>query len=145
MTDRPRPVGSGGGAEAILVGMAVQVSHDDVIGDVAGGGGEVAPAPEALAPVALADVFELLLDFARLPAFCVVHEVSDRDMRRDFDEHVDVIARQRAVDDRHAYLAAYLLAVVADPDPDLAMEHIEPVLERPGEMVAMMRCCVATG
>ena len=46
MTDRPRPVGSWGGAEAILVGMAVQVSHDDVIGDLARGGGEVAPAPE---------------------------------------------------------------------------------------------------
>ena len=64
MTDRPRPVGSWGGAEAILVGMAVQVSHDDVIGDLAGGGGEAAPAPETLPPVALADIFELLLDFA---------------------------------------------------------------------------------
>ena len=64
MTDRPRPVGSRGGVEAILLGMVVQVSHDDVIGDVAGGGGEVAPAPETLAPVALADVLELLLDFA---------------------------------------------------------------------------------
>ena len=38
MTNRLMPVGSCGGAEAILVGMAVQVSHDDVIGDVAGCG-----------------------------------------------------------------------------------------------------------
>ncbi len=65
MTNRLMPVGSGGGAEAILVGMMVPVSHDDVIGDVAGGGGEVAPAPEPLAPIELVDVFELLLDFAR--------------------------------------------------------------------------------
>lgn len=58
------PVGSWRGAEAILVGMAVEISHDDVIGDVAGGGREVAPAPEPLAPVALTDMLELLLDLA---------------------------------------------------------------------------------
>ena len=108
MTDRLRPVGSRGGAEAILVGMAVQVSHDDVIGDLAGGGGEVAPAPETLAPVALADMPELLLDFARRAAFGAAHEVAERDMRRDFDEQVDVIARQRAGDDRHAHFSADL-------------------------------------
>ncbi len=65
MTNRLMPVGSRGGAEAILADMAVEIAHDDVIGDVAGCGGEVAPAPEPLAPVAFADVFELLLDFAR--------------------------------------------------------------------------------
>ena len=145
MTDRPRPVGSRGGAEAILVGMAVQVSHDDVIGDVAGGGGEVSPPPEPLAPVALADVFELLLDFARRAPLGPAHEVADRDMRRDFHEHVDVIAGQCAVDDRHAHLAADLTDDLADPDPDLAVEHLEPVLGRPDDMVAMMKCRVATG
>lgn len=45
--------------------MPVEVTQDDVVGDVAGRGGEVSPLPEALAPVALADMFELLLDFAR--------------------------------------------------------------------------------
>ena len=65
MTDRLTPVGSSDGAEAILVCMSVQITHDDVIGDVAGSGREVAALPEALAPVAFADVLELLLDFAR--------------------------------------------------------------------------------
>ena len=64
MTDRQMPVGSCGGAEAILVGMAVQVSHDDVIGDVAGRCREVAAVPEALTPISLANVLELLLDLA---------------------------------------------------------------------------------
>ena len=64
MTNRLAPVGSRGGAEAVLVGMAVEVSHDDVIGEVAGDGGEATPAPEALAPVAFADLLELLLEFA---------------------------------------------------------------------------------
>ena len=94
MTYRPRPVGSCGGAEAILVGMAVQVTHDDVIGDVAGSGREVAPVPEALPPVALANVLELLLDFARRAPLGLAHEIADPDVGRDFDEHVDMIPRQ---------------------------------------------------
>jgi hypothetical protein len=67
--------------------MSVQISHDDVIGDVAGCGREVSVLPEALAPLAFADVFELLLDFARRTPLCPTHEVADRDMRRNLDEH----------------------------------------------------------
>ena len=89
MTDRLTPVGSCGGAEAILMGVSVQIPHDDVIGDVAGRGREVSALPEALAPIALADVFELLLDLARGTPFGAAHEVSDRDVWRDFDESMD--------------------------------------------------------
>jgi hypothetical protein len=74
--------------------MSVEISHDDVIGDVAGCGREVAALPEALAPVALSDVFELLLDLARRAPLGTTYEVTDRDVRRDFNEHVHVIARQ---------------------------------------------------
>ena len=79
-------------AEAVLVGMSVEVTHDDVIGDVAGGGREVAPLPEALAPVAFADMLELLLDFARRAALGAANEVTDRDVRRNFHEQMDVVA-----------------------------------------------------
>ena len=66
MTDRLTPVGSRGGAEARFAGrgMFVQIVHDDIVGNVARGGREVAPRPETLAPVALADMLELLLDLA---------------------------------------------------------------------------------
>lgn len=72
--------------------MPIEVGHDNVFGDVACCSREVAPAPESLAPVALADMFELLLDFARRAPFCPAHEVADRDMRWYLDEHMDVIA-----------------------------------------------------
>ncbi len=65
MTDRLTPVGSWRGDEAIFVAIFVQVTQDSVIGDVAGCGREVAALPEALAPVALANMLELLLDFTR--------------------------------------------------------------------------------
>ena len=45
--------------------MFVEVTHDDVIGNIAGGGREVSSLPETTSPVALANVLELLLDFAR--------------------------------------------------------------------------------
>jgi len=120
-------------------------SHDDVIGDVAGSGREVASLPEALAPVAFSDVLEFLLDFARRTPLRPAHEVRDCNMRREFDEHVDAITRQRAFDDRHAHLGTDLPDDLAHPDPHLAMQHLEPIFRRPDEMIAMVKGRVATG
>jgi hypothetical protein len=144
MTDRMTPVGSWRGAEAVLVAMFVEVTQDDVIGDVAGRGGEVTALPEALAPIALADVLELLLDFARRSPPGTAAEVADRDMRRDFHEHVDMIARQYAMNDRHAHFGTNLSNDLQDPQAHLAMQHFEPIFRRPDPMVAMMKCRVAT-
>src|SRR5665213_4571844 len=145
MTDRLTPVGSRGGAEAVLVGMFVQITHDDVIGDVAGRGREVASLPEALSPVALTDMFEFLLDLARGPALGPAHKVADRDMWRDFDEHMHMVARKGTVDDGHAHLGADLPNDLAHPEANFPLEHLEPVLGRPDEMVAMMKCRVTAG
>src|ERR1019366_4557592 len=144
MTYRLTPVGSCGGAEAILADMPVEITHDDVIGDVAGSGREVAPAPEPLPPVALTDMLELLLDFARRTSLCPAHEVADRDMRWYFHEHMDVIARQGTVDDGHTHLSADLPDDLAHSDPDLAMQHFEPILRCPDDMVTMMKSRVTT-
>jgi hypothetical protein len=47
-----------------FVGVAFDVAKYDVVGDIAAGRAEVPPGPETAAPVALADVGKLLLDFA---------------------------------------------------------------------------------
>src|SRR4030095_1218493 len=99
MTYRLTPVGSCGGAEASLGGVLVEIVLDYVIGDVAGGCREVAALPEALAPVAFADVLELLLNLARRAALGAAHEVADGNVGWYLDEQVHVIARQGAVDD----------------------------------------------
>ena len=52
---------------------------------------EVSPAPEALSPVSFADMLELLLDLAGGTPLGPAHEVADRDIRRNFDEHMHVI------------------------------------------------------
>ena len=44
--------------------MLVETIEDDVVGDIARGGREIASLPEALAPVAFADMLELLLNLA---------------------------------------------------------------------------------
>ena len=84
MNDGLRSIGSCRGADGILVGMSVETAHDDVISYVAGPDREVAALPEALSPVAFADVLELLLGFARGAPLGPAGEVGDRHMRRDF-------------------------------------------------------------
>lgn len=125
--------------------MSIQVTHDDVIGDVAGGGREVASLPEALAPVALADMLELLLDFVRGATFGPANEVGNRHVRRYLHEHVHMIFRQSTVDDRHAHLGADLPDDLSDPEAHIADQHLVPILGRPNEMIAMMECRVTTG
>ena len=45
--------------------MLVQIIEDDVVGDMARGGRQIASLPEALSPIAFADILELLLYLAR--------------------------------------------------------------------------------
>ena len=52
---------------------------------------------------------------------------------------MDVIARQGAVNDGHAHLGADLPDDLAHPQTDLAMQHLEAILGRPDDMVAMMK------
>jgi hypothetical protein len=141
MTDRLTPVGSRGGAEASFAGrgVLVQIVHDNVVGDVARGGREVAPRPEPLAPIACADVLELLLDLARRASLGLAHEVADPDVGRDFDEHVDMITRQRPADDRHPHLGADLPDDLAHPGPHLSVKHLVAIFGRPDDVIAVMK------
>src|SRR3546814_7808703 len=84
-------------------------------------------------------MLELLLDLARGPALCPPNKVADRDVRWNFDEHMDVVARQHTIDDGHPQLVANLLDDLAHPQADLAMQHLEPIFRRPADMVAMVR------
>ena len=89
-------------------------------------------------------MLELLLDFARRTPLCPAHEVADRDIWRNLDEHVDVILRQGAVDDRHAHLLAHLPDDLAHPQADIANQHLVAILRRPDDVVAMMKSRVTT-
>lgn len=132
-------VGSWRGAEAVFWRISVEISHDDVIGAVAGCGREVAMLPEALAPVALSDVFELLLDLARRAPIGTTHEVTDRYVRRRLQRTRHGFARQNPVDDGHAHLITSLLDDLAHTEPHTTVQHLTPILLRPNEVIAMIR------
>lgn len=70
-------------------------------------------------------MLEFLLDLARRPAFHPTHEIADRDMWRDLHEDMDVIARQRAVDDCRSHLGTDLLDDLSDPQAHFAPQHLE--------------------
>ena len=125
--------------------MALEIVDDDIVGDVAAGGREVAPRPKALPPIASADVLELPLDLVRGAALGHAHEVANRDMRRYLDEEMHVVARQRPAEDRHAQLGADLPNDIADPDANIAPKHLVAVLRNPHDVIAMMENCVTAG
>jgi len=87
-------------------------------------------------------MLELLLDFARRATLGSSHEVTDRDVRRDFNEQMDVIARQHTVDDLHAQLVTHLPDDLAHSEPDRAVQHLVTVFGCPDDMIAMMKCRV---
>lgn len=79
MTYQLTPVGSKGAAEVVPFEVPFEIPHNGIFGDVTSGGREVAPTPEPLLPVALADMPKLL---ARRAPVCPVHEVADCNVRR---------------------------------------------------------------
>ena len=73
-------------------------------------------------------MLELLMDLARRPALYSAHEIADRDVQRDFDQDMNVIARQGSVEDRDARVSAYLPDDFAIPQTDIAERHSGPAL-----------------
>ena len=126
-------------------GVAFDVAKYDVVGDIAACGTEVPPGPKAAAPVALADVGKLLLDFPRGAPLEASHHVADGKLGRDRDEHVDVIARQDAADNGYAEFLAGLPDDVADTFAQGAAKHPVAVLADPNDVKPMIIDSVFSG
>jgi len=60
-------------------------------------------------------------------------------MRRNLDEQMDMVLRQCAADDGDAHFVADLADDLPHPQAHIAMEHLEAVLGRPDNMVAMVK------
>jgi len=54
-----------------------------------------------------------------------------------FDEHMNVVAREHPVNDGHAHLGADLPDDLAHPQAHFAVKHLEPIFRRPDQMVAV--------
>ena len=100
--------------------MIGEVLKYQVFGDAAAGCREIAPRPEMAAPIALLDLWKLLLDASRRTSFDPAHDVAQRVLRWHRDEHVDVVFRQNTLDDLNAELSADLANDLTHPAPKLA-------------------------
>ncbi len=74
----------------------------------------------------LSVVLELLLGFTRGAAFDAAHEVTDRDLGRNFDGHVDMIGRQDPADDCDVHFSTDLLDDFAHPKTALISGWHQP-------------------
>ena len=88
--------------------MALNIPKYDVISDVSTGCAEISSGPKSPPPIALADFRELHLDLVERTPFGALHEIADGNVGRHRDKHVDVIARQHALDDLHTHFTADL-------------------------------------
>ena len=119
--------------------MLVKILKYDIVRDVATRGGEVAPSPEMPPPVALAQVRELHLHPMRRPSLDAPHEVADRNMRRDFHEHMDMFSRQNAGYDLDAQFSAHLPDNRSYPLPQRAFQHLVAILRDPDDVIPMVK------
>lgn len=128
-----------------FIRVALNILKYDVIGDVTAGRAEISSGPEPAPPIALSDFWELHLDLVGRAAFGALHQIADGDMGRHRDEHVDVIARQHALDDLHAHFTADLPDDVPHPLAQLALQHLVAILGDPDDVIAVVKNRVTAG
>ena len=97
--------------------MLFKVLKYDVLRDGTRCRREVPAAPEMAAPVPFADGGKFPLDLVGRSALHLADQIADGQFRRHRHEHVDVIARQHALDDLDAILSTDLPDDLPDTQP----------------------------
>ena len=116
-----------------------------VVRDVATCGAKVAPTPEMASPVPFAQVGKLHLDSVGRTSFDTAHKVTDGNMGRYGDEHVDMLFGQNARYDLNAKLVADLLDDRSYPLAQCSLQHLVPILRDPDDVIAMVKNGVTSG
>ncbi len=125
--------------------MLPQILENDVIRYITACRAKVASGPKPASPIPFAEFGKFLLNFARGTALHPLHELTDGNMRRDFDKHMDVIAGENTVDDFHAELRANLPDDCTDSLAYFPTQNFVTVLGNPNDMVAMMKNRMTSG
>ena len=110
--------------------MLVEIILDDIVGNVTAGRAKVVSCPEPPVPISLAQFWEFLLDFSRGTALHTLHKLAYRNMRRNFHKHVDMVARQNAVDDVHAQFSTNLTHNRPQPFPDTSTQYLITIFRK---------------
>jgi hypothetical protein len=121
-----------------IVAVLRKVLKYDVVRDVAAGRTEIPSGPEVPPPVAPFELRELLLQAARRPPFDASHDVGDGVLGRHGQEHVHMVPRKHAFDDRHAQLVATLSDDFPCPFADVAGQHLVTIFCSPNNVIPMV-------
>ena len=112
---------------------------DYVVGHVAGGRGEIPTRPKAPSPVSFAQVGKLHLDAAGRAALDALHDLGKRQLGRDRQEHMDMIACQNAFYDVDAEFLTGLDDNFSDPFTHCALQNFIPVFRGPHDVVSVIK------
>ena len=114
--------------------LLVDVLVDHVVGDGAGGHGEVAARPEVPAPELTLEVRELLQQEPRTRSLEPLHDLADVLVSAVAEEQVHVVRGDFARDDLEIVLGRNLPQQVTGPDGDRSRQHPLTVLWDPDEV-----------
>ena len=116
-----------------------------LISDVATCSAKVAPAPEMAPPVSFAQFGKLHLHSVGRTSFDTTHKVTDGNVGRDGDEHVDMLFGQNARYDLNTKLVADLLDDRSYPLAQRPLQHLVAILRDPDDVIAMVKNRVTSG
>lgn len=119
--------------------MLPQILEYNVVRYVAACGAKVPSGPKPTSPISFAQRWKLLLNFARRTPLHALHELTNRNMWRNFYKHVDVIGGKYAADNFNTQLRANLFDNYANPFPYFPAQNLVAVFGNPNDMITMMK------
>src|SRR5580700_1144845 len=119
--------------------MMFEILKYGLVRDVTTCGAKIAPAPEMASPVPFAQFGKLHLHSVGRTSFDTAHKVTDGNVGRYSDEHVDMLFGQNARYDLNAKLLADLLDDRSYPLAQCPLQHLVAILRDPDDVIAMVK------
>ncbi len=124
--------------------MMFQILLHHFIGDIAAAPRAIADCPEVVAPVSLFQAWELRLQKTRRASFQAFDQIRNRQLRRIFDVHMNVVFRDYARQYANIFGVANLHQKVAASRLDVALQNVIAILRTPNNVDGQTSNCVMT-
>ena len=102
---------------------------------IAAAGHPISPRPKVLAPVALPQYSELAQQFVRTATLQILDGARDREIRRDRQQHVDIIPIDRSGMHHHLVRSCRLAQQFATSFANISPQHLMAIFRHPNQMI----------
>ena len=114
--------------------MSLDILFDDLVSYIPTATAEVAASPKVPTPICFSEMRVLTEQFMGCLSFEPLHQTTDRYLRRNRDEKMDVILRDMTLDDVHAFVLADLSDYIPNSKRYGFIQNLLPVFRDPHQM-----------